>query len=211
MVSPSRRGTKRRKPSQGSSTTSSPTPNPEELEHKLTHALSAWNAACDTALHATTQGSSPEPPTTKVDVSVRIWDYSKFLDRLATFTAWFGKPKTIKPVECAARGWVNSRRDELECKTCGVKLKHEGLEMHSKERTKWFENKLNTAHEKYCVWDDVDPNTVAYLIEKHEKEVSKRKARLSPGNAGEGVAETEREGEDRVKQVEKHLDNVLGI
>ena len=175
-----------------------------QLENKLTHALSAWNNACDTALQPIPLPD--QAPTAKSSSigAVRIWDYDKFLQRLSTYTAWFGKPRELNKVECASRGWINSSRNELSCETCKASLKHEGLAMHSKEQTKAFAEKLNTGHAKYCVWDDVDPNTVVYLMEKYEKDQRKRK----PSEAVEGEGE---QAKDTFSQVQAHLDNALGI
>lgn len=47
----------------------------------------------------------------------RPWDRSDLFRRLRSFTSskWFCKPECISPLECARRGWLNSKLDRLQC------------------------------------------------------------------------------------------------
>ena len=59
--------------------------------------------------------------------SVRPWNYSDFLCRVATFRpfTWFAKPNTISPLRCAQLGWYNKSKNTLCCGSCGVELQHD--------------------------------------------------------------------------------------
>eukprot|EP00252_Welwitschia_mirabilis_P007108 TRINITY_DN1818_c0_g1_i1.p1 TRINITY_DN1818_c0_g1~~TRINITY_DN1818_c0_g1_i1.p1 ORF type:complete len:924 (-),score=191.65 TRINITY_DN1818_c0_g1_i1:298-3069(-) len=88
----------------------------------------------------------------------RPWDRGDLLRRLSTFKSmrWFGKPKTIGPLNCARRGWLNIDMDMLACESCGSRLSFStppSWPQHQVEKAaESFSIKLDEGHKSLCPW-----------------------------------------------------------
>lgn len=82
------------------------------------------------------------------------------MKRLATFKAltWFGKPKSVSPINCARRGWINVDTDVITCEACGARLvfsTSSSWTMQQAEKVAAvFSLKLDNGHKMFCPWID---------------------------------------------------------
>ncbi|XP_038981569.1 uncharacterized protein LOC103715939 isoform X1 [Phoenix dactylifera] len=95
----------------------------------------------------------PTPPC-------RPWDRGDLMRRLATFKAmtWFGKPKVVRPVNCARRGWINVEMDVIACEACGTRLLFSTPSSWTLQQVEKaaavFSLKLDNGHKLLCPWID---------------------------------------------------------
>jgi hypothetical protein len=105
----------------------------------------------------------------------RPWNYGDYLQRLSSFKsslAWFAKPSSISPLECALIGWScdSSKRDTLICTSCHATLIHDttgaavvgsvkelGSSYHmmrctDDEKGEALLSRLTTGHSAECGW-----------------------------------------------------------
>lgn len=117
----------------------------------------------------------------------RPWDRGDLMRRLATFKAltWFGKPKSVSPVNCARRGWINTEMDVIVCEACGARLLFSAPSswtLQQVEKTAAvFSLKLDNGHKLLCPWIDnacdevlalFPPTPPAVLVEGYKERAS---------------------------------------
>jgi hypothetical protein len=122
----------------------------------------------------TTAPSSPEQAAAQQaaeDELCKPFSISDFHRRLGTFRVrtWFGKPESLSPLRCAAKGWLNISSSKLQCECCKAELAVDiavssgvgdaapaaSLSLDSegrKQRETDFVERLSTAHAELCPW-----------------------------------------------------------
>ncbi|KAK9806690.1 hypothetical protein WJX73_008714 [Symbiochloris irregularis] len=113
--------------------------------------------------------ASPTNDKASTGPKYRPWDRSDLFQRLRSFKSftWACKADCISPLECARRGWTNSKVDQLKCEFCQATMLFTlGLTGHSSlqgrsltqtevlEESKKFAEKLSSGHESTCPWNN---------------------------------------------------------
>ncbi|XP_076447351.1 zinc finger C3HC-type protein 1-like [Babylonia areolata] len=117
------------------------------------------------------RGSPSESPgfdAVSPEVASNRRTFASFLKRVETFSpiTWFAKPPELSPLVCSRFGWENNEYDMLHCTACSAHLcgtmptKSDAATYH--KACEELQNKLLTAHEKFCTLA-VNPCPEAFL------------------------------------------------
>ena len=104
---------------------------------------------------------------------------AQYFARLRTFanpSAWFDKPASCAPPECAARGWVLDACDLLRCTSCDARLAYpacdslldDGVDARDAVGAT-IALDLHSAHHPACTWRDATCATIARAFPEEDE------------------------------------------
>jgi len=141
------------------------------------------HTAANALLHrasANTDGDGDDANArTDADADPRPLSAAQYFARLRTFanpSAWFDKPASCAPPECAARGWVLEACDLLRCTSCDARLAYPAcdslleLEVNARDAVgATIALALHSAHHSTCAWRDATCATIARAFPEEDE------------------------------------------